>query len=1361
MLLAIVATVAGLLGSVRVAAAPPGGPVDLGPHPTLPHPIIHLTPPPLPFSSASPSASPGESTAPRLIPVLPRGSAGNALGHIQGWRVDKSLPPLPQPPPKLSQFLVKTGKGRFGVRPVMTGSAARMSQMMGAHGLRPMAGDGSTIILTGDQLNFFENDITLAYGTEIYLLCENMATTDKIDYVVFPPDGSGPYSTNQPPVYPNGVSVYNTNGNNACGAYGIFNLSTPFDNFQNTTNSVGVSYPGVWVVATYDRITGKYTSETNIIASSAVNFTTYSDVAESTPSLDFNQGSTIAVGASGLNPSHYYAVGWVYTSGSGQPCEYSVPSVGSGKKVVCFTGAATGVQAFSGNFEQWWNSASSPSTTSAPTGTYDVELYDTTTSEMIGHQQISIQPSTALWTLTPYSSSGATPPPSMPYSNIFASDGLTDQSVTGLAYAASGLPPTSNGHTLRLTISNPNGVVLTDPNNSVGYPIMNPNPAGTDSSGVFSQQVAFPYDSTELMAYGPTQNPFAPNVLTAQLYDTTLGTVIASKSFQILAYAANFAWASASIVNAAPGTGNTETVTVTNTGNQNYGTWNGDGINGIEIAPNKSFTEQVAAVSTTATDSAGNVWNIFNVGSGSSEKVFAEPQSLSAGANLPVGGTLSFQISIQISNGQCTSTPCYFDTMIRPRHGVAYSSASSVSNGLPVVANGVNASAIAATASWAVQSEASTANMAARVADYNHLAYILGTDNAPSTDTYTVNLTLNNASSPGGHNLMDVKIVMPAGLDMVANPPVLTSWPGSRQWVLWTNFNNSALGGANVIELTCQAQSKDSCGISPGTSGLFTIQFPLFTSSFAEQDTPMTANFDGGCSSCTNVSSYALTATSTTVNGIAGLANTDSMMLGGFSLNPNLMYMSFAPSTVGTGVATTATMVYNNTSTSQDPNPDYVDQLNLVFPSAINPSSITVPTGWVATQTSTNNWQIALCSAPTASTPCSTSETNAIAPGGSLSITLNYNSPGPPAGTYNVTWYARGANGGENTSGIATTASVTFSTTAASVKFTTVNGGSVSSGSEPKTGADATTSGSTFVYTITNTGSSSVTGATITIPNVTRGNTSGADSTGQYWQLTSAPTVSLGSGSGTSGTCNGTLNASQYTNPTSSANGSITLSGCNIPTNGVITITMVMKTPYLIGSDFLFSTNVTGSGTVAAQPAYSSSNAMLIVINGYLSILTPGNGSVGAGNLLTAATNSGATPSTSCTGCSITTGTPTTVDFGAFSGTFTTSDIVDASVLSDANSPNSWTLYISTSANPSNMLYTEVDSTRSTSATGLAYSNNSSYVLVPTTSPGLKLTTYTGTGRHYPSDTIQNFQVVTGGNTAAQTATITYTLVFN
>ena len=1361
-LAAFVLTIAGVLGAARIAnAAPP--PIDVRGAKPVDQPIAQPPNGPLrphlPFDAATPTPSPSDAAHP----------SSHVAGSAVTWVQNNALRPPPYMP-KLSKFLVKTGAHTMGVRPMI--QPMGLQRLMGTRStlqsttIRPMAADGSTIILSGDQSNYFENDLTLSYGANVYLSCENMPTGVNYRYVVWSPDGKGFQSSGN-------VAV---NGSGACNSYGAFNLSTPFQGVNNGTVgtvSTDPAYSGVWILAMQNVSTGAYVTETALVATSTVNFTTYSDIGLANQSNDFNAGSYMVVNATGLNTAHSYALGWVFTGGNGMPCDYSIPSVGAGKSGVCFTGAATGVQAFGGGITQWWGPTNSPSSSTARTGTYDIELYDTTTQDMISHQQISVQPNTTSWTLTPYDAGGATPPPGLNYNNTFATDGLTDQSVTGLTYAASGLPAASNGHTIRLAISNPNGVILTG---NSSFPIPNPPtilapPTTAQAAGAISKQVAFPYDLTYQTAYGPTTNPFAPNVLTAQLYDTTLGTILGSKSFQLLAYSANFTWNGASYVNAAPGTGQTQLVTVTNTGGQNYGTWNGDGINGIIISHDPAYNEQLNIVATTATDSAGNAWTITQVGSGTNATIVATSNNPAVG--IPIGGTLSFNIGIQIANGQCASSPCYFDTQIRPIHGIAYSGTNKVSNGLGVVAQGVPPSTVVSTGSWAVQSEASTANMAARAPTFAHLTYVMGTANSPSSDTYNINLTFNNVSSPGGHKIMDVKMVFPGAVDLNSVPPAVVSSPaGTGTWSIATNSNIPTLGGANVIVLQCRPTSRDQCGITQGSSGTFTLQFPIFQVTYPEQDIAMTANFDGGtgtgsCGNC-NAASFALGATSGTVNGIAGNTNVDSLMLGSFSLNPSMMTMVFTPNTVGTGIPTSATMTYTNTTTGQDPNPDYVDQINLVFPGAgnVNPASITVPAGWSATQTSANNWRIALCATPTNATPCSTNETaNAIAPGGQFQMTLNYPSaPYPTAGTYNVQWYVTGANGGENTSAITTTAPITFSATTASVAVTQINGNAVTAGSEPQVGTDTTANGNTYTFVVKNTGATNLDTVNITVPNTTRAGASGADSTGTYWTITTAPTVALSAGSsGTAGTCSGTLGGAQYASAAAAGNGKIALTGCTLVPGGTATITVTMRAPYTLSQDYLFNTYVKNGATqVNANPVYTAANAVAIILNGTLTILTPAVGWVAptSPNSITPAAGSGATPSTSCVSCQVLAGSPATVDFGMFNGTFNATDIVDASVWSDANSPNSWVLYVSTSANPSNMLSAQVDNTHSSVAAGYTV-NATTMALMTTTAPGTQLSTYNGTGRHAPLDSIMNFQIATGGNTAPQTVTLTYTLVFN
>ncbi len=1358
-LLAIVASIVGVLGGARIAAATPPSLAIV--RPPVPHPIPIFTPNPvqpvplrtpnLPLATASPSASPAS-------------GALSPPGPVQTtWRLVHNAP---RPPywPKLSSFLVKTGPHTMGVR--------QLRPLLTTHGVRvtPMSANGATIILTGDQSNYYTNDITLEYGADVYLSCQNMPTNGRYTFYVYPPNGSfannGTYTASMRANYTN----------NSCNNYLNFNLSTPFGGINNgggTTVGADPAYPGVWIVALYNGT--QFITETAIIANSTIDFNTYANLGLTTPTNDFNPGSSIVVGASGLNPSHSYALGWVFTGGSGLPCEFTVPSAAKdNNNAVCFTGTTTGLQAFGGNLTQYWGPASSPSTNSAPTGTYDVELYDTTDSIMVSHQQISVEPSTVGWTLTPYNSSGATPPPGFNYGDTYATDGLLDQSVTGLTYAATNIGG-ANGNTIRLSISDPNGVVLTQMQSYLpGLPVLTAPPTATEAGGGFTKQVAFPLQQTYYEALGPTQTPFAPNVLTAQLYDTNTGAILGSKSFTLLGYYAQDNWSTNAILQAGT-TPTTGTVVIKNTGGSNYGSWNGDAISGVTIATIPANGEVLGLSSTTAVDSAGNAWTISSSGSGVNTVITATTNQRNVG--IPVGGTLQFNVTVAIPTGDCL-TPCDLPTQILPEHGIAYSATDTASQALQVLSNSVSPGSVVPTEAWAVTSETATANMAARVAAYDHMAYIYGTANSPSTDYYTYNVTLDNVVSAGNHRLSEVEFTFPSAVDLNAEAANITFTPpaGTGTWALYTNSSFNAnfvqpLGtaGQNVIAFACRQNTPDTCGIPVGSSGTFQINIPLFTTSFTETNITALANFDNGnaygnCGSCADAS-YTLDPTQTTVNAIAGVTNVNSSEIGSYSFNPTLMSMNFQPNTVGTGAgSTSASLDFTNTPASRDPNPDYVDEVDLLFPAGTDPTSITVPSGWYSFETAagSRHWKIALCAAPgpTNATPCSTNEVNAIPPGGQLAMTVNW-STGPAAGTYNVGWYVTGANGGVDSSALGTTTPITFSNTTASVAFTSINGASVTSGSEPQVGTDTASSGSSFVYTVDNTGSNTLTAVTVTVPHLTRSGTAGSDGAtgnGGYFDITSTPTLTYTGGA--------TGCAVAYTNPTSAADGSIRLTGCTIPKAATVAINFNAQTPYLVGNEFVFPATIyQGATPYTAQTTYTASDVLAVILNGTLTLITPAVGWVAPTQPNSIVPADGTlTPQTNCVSCQVLGTTPKTIDFGYFSGTFNATDVLDASVRSDANSPNSWVLYVTTSpgTNPSNMLQTSVDNGASRSSSHAGFTiNQTTNTAVLTTTPGLQLSTYAGSPYHGPLDSVMNFAVVTGGNTSPQTVTLTYTLVFN
>ena len=493
------------------------------------------------------------------------------------WRLDRKPPTAPlRNAPKLSHFLRKTGKHTWSVLPQIAPSAMSTGRK------RPYAANGNTIVLTGSASNYLFNDVTLPYGADVYITCEGLPSNQnaRYAYYVYPPDGSGAEVS----------ATVSSDSNGVCSSYGHFNLSTPFGGYGSTTVN-GSAYPGVWIAAIYDKTAGQFVTEIAIVSEASINFGTYSNLGLTTPSYNFSAGGNFVINATGLNAAHSYAFGFVDTSVNGQPCLATIPSGAQNQTAaVCFTGKPTGLQAYGGALTESLGPSTTPSTNGAPTGTYDIELYDTTAGEMLGQQQISVG-SNAAWTLTPYNSSGATPPPGFNYNNTFASDGLIDQSVTGLTYAATGLSLASGA--ADLTISDPNGVILNGgaygscycTKSSAGYDLPNETPAIpiAVAGSAFSKQVAFPLNSALNEAFGPTQTPFAPNVFTAQVYNPSNTSEVASEAFQILGYYATYAWQSGTIQSAGT-TPTTATVTITNSGGSNYGAWNGDAISGVQLS---------------------------------------------------------------------------------------------------------------------------------------------------------------------------------------------------------------------------------------------------------------------------------------------------------------------------------------------------------------------------------------------------------------------------------------------------------------------------------------------------------------------------------------------------------------------------------------------------------------------------------------------------------------------------------------------------------------------------------------------------------------------------------------------------------
>ncbi|HWT04939.1 MAG TPA: hypothetical protein VN224_04210, partial [Xanthomonadales bacterium] len=653
------------------------------------------TPPPLPFGDASRGAQGSK----RSTDTRGGDDGLRALAHLSAAQRGSSALVRytgPRPPmPKLTDLLKH--KVRFR-----------------------QSASGGTIVLTGTSNVAYLDDQTLSYGAQVYWLCQNLQPSTRYQYVLFSPDGYA--YTVRPRDYVNGgftaTSFFSTdaqgrclqsNGANTYPFYASESLATPLAATPDPIATIGAAnpkvvadppYSGVWAVAMQNQATSQFEAVAYSVVLGTLNFSTYSDAAHTIKTSDFTSGSTVYVTASGLNPAHFYAFGFVNTSGNGLPCVATIPwNAQNNNNATCFVAGGTGVLPTGGVVS---GSFASPAAGANSAGTYSVQLYDVTTSDLISTQQMSLNPSSVVWsTLLPYN--GATTGTNL--GDTFATDGIinvtpggaqAEQSVQGLTYQASGV---TSGRVYRMTISNGNGVVMsgttTDANNFQGTPQSFSLPAQftAASTSTGAQKLAFPLNLGLFTAFGATQTPFAPNVFTAQLYDVAANTVVGSKSFSILSYQGSFQWTAppGAYVNvAALGAPTNVTTTFRNGAGVLYGNWNGDGISAITITNDSGAKVTLGRQGgiTTATDSSNQVWNIANP---NPQTITLTPQV--PGQSLPVNGTIAIPMTVATAAGNCT-TVCILRTSITPLHGVAASTVNNTmtntaSNGLDVFGNGV------------------------------------------------------------------------------------------------------------------------------------------------------------------------------------------------------------------------------------------------------------------------------------------------------------------------------------------------------------------------------------------------------------------------------------------------------------------------------------------------------------------------------------------------------------------------------------------------------------------------------------------------------------------------------------------------
>ncbi|MDB5027454.1 MAG: hypothetical protein JWO66_1143, partial [Candidatus Eremiobacteraeota bacterium] len=1235
-----------------------------------PQPTAAPTAMPLPYN-ANPLATPAASPAPRGASDGRRRSPGmRSTSFMQRFMVP---PPLPVPVPSLAE-------------------AMRHVRALDPHRRGRLNANGGTIILNGTQVVPVLNEPytygwsgTIPYGSAQQLQCLNVSAAATYQLVVFPPKRATGVNDGATFTAPGGTCpgtgmTTSFAANNARSA----TFQTPF---QVPPLGAGIdpAYPAVWPVGLLNTGTGKYEAITFVVVGGNQSLVTYPSggtVANATS--DFTAGQIINLTSSGLNTTDSYAYGIVYSaSPTQQRCVALLPAGTLPANGPCFNNGGTinTISQPTGTFTAGWDTTFNAAGMTA--GTYTIELYDSTTQSVAGVTQISIESSAHTWTLTPYAGATAGAANGFNGSDIFAFDGSIDQSTTGIDFKVTGMPTDS----LALTISDPTGAVTTNP-------VVKAGTATTDFGTVtWPLKVAindpFGYGpfAPFVDVFGPTALPNASNVYTAQVYDRTTNATLSSKSFVLLGYFADMKWTTPNTSALQPAAGNTVTgtITISNSGYAQLGAKNADSIVGIIVSggANQAVSLVGAVASQTITDSAGNAWTAaYTAGGGG--KVTVTPQ---AGTTvLGNGVTLPLTVVVTITAGQCTgsATQCYLSTQIIPQHGIRYSAVNTASPQLYVVAAG----ATSVGGKFRVDVSAVPAGIGGP--RFNQLMYINGTSGA--TANYQLHLTVANPANgvsvhtgvlslPPGINASSVSLV---GTPTICNYGLAVQCTGANQtgtdnqWIL-AAASSAGVPGAQSNDLyfwdgTGCTNAGSACGIAPNTNEGFTLSIPMYATGASYQGTQFVSNPDGGCPIAAGglcgagLQSLNFGPTGTLTNSPvnASGSNLDSTELAIFSLDPTGMNAPFSPAAIGTGVTTSTIFQFQNAQSTANPNPDYVDKIFMSFPAGATPATVTVADpNWTVTRTAVGppeTFTIAL-NCVTAGT-CLTNILNAVAPGATFPVTVNYTGS-QTTGNYNVTWSVEGANGG--TTSKTTTSPLSINSVSATLEFYAAGGlpnpTVWNNGLEPLVGSDSSsTIGNGYTYRILNNGSTAITSVAITIPNANRALTVPAASTWPNgtnpWLVTNTPTYA-GSSTATVGSCS----AVTVVQPTSGAVGSIsfTCPAGAFPAGKAIDLSFTMSAPYDIGADYVFPTLL--NGTVQGISAYTASNWIQIVADARLTMYIPN-----AALQIARPGNAGGAATATCPAACVFTpavgATPAQIDLGSFTGTFTGTNLMNASVIS-------------------------------------------------------------------------------------------------
>lgn len=1174
-------------------------------------------------------------------------------------------------------------------------------------------------------------------------------------------------------------------------------------NYTGTNNAYNdtttLSTAGIYVLATEDVTTGLWETVVYVNVTSTGTVKVYQDSNHTleTYQYDANSSAFAYIQATNVPAGDKFTVYVEYTS-KNPTCIYSSPAQGSyPANSLCNPTALTGTLNSSGVVNVTW-----PITTSLNPGTYTVVVYDNSLNQRLAEAQVALIGSVgiALQTLPDGTNANPSPRPlpAAAQQTAIAWNDNNDQSASGVLVTTQASFPS---HSYTWTLHAPDG--------SVAY-----RSTGT-ASGVLSKVMPFTNN-----IYSPGNYP--SKVFTATLYDNTTGVVQSSEAFTVLGYYAQTLFDVSGVYQSSlPMTGGssaTAGLKFINQSDTQYGSGNGDSISKIQFTTGVSYTptstssnfgmtsrlngftqaQCFPSCSSTANDSAGNTWNVVDACSasatGPNEECVLTLTPQSSTVSLAVGASIEVT-NMTFSNASgntCTSQPqgaCLGETSIFPTHGLSWSincSSGSLASGCVQETSASQAVYFAAgnqthsgTASIVLVGECTGPPGGTVTCNYNNAeahfypvretqgVYQRTTPYSLTTNYWDLyRVTVNNTSSSG--SITQVALGMPGAFGSMNTLQNIETNPNGSFVTNWGNVGtcptSSGLNQSIYVCWTGQGSHK------VATGGSDTIEFLI---------NPTVASFGYSDASLYSVAAYSFALTPTgnlTVYAAQPSTNIDTQSLAVYSLNANLMNAYFNPSQVGQNTASApVSIVYTNTSTSQDPFPDYIDAIEMSFSNAfsINTISTSGATGWAQqgaawASGATTNYMFGLCAAqntngsatPPPTTPLSAvpnavptctaalEQADSLAPG--ASVTLNFNLQNINTNSsipFNL--YVHGANGGGWAGPI--TATLTATPVAASAGFSKINGTAVVSNSEPSVSQDT---GNVFQYSIKNTSAAtSITEEKITIPATDISGLTATQLGTTAWSV-SSPSVVSG--------CVGTPSIS-LTQVSGTTNGLIDVTGCTLAAGSTIVIQFTASNPSVQNDEWQFPT-VVNPGTVTAGEAWQNDTRVKVLDTyGLAVVVNPGDPGPG-----------GSYPNVSCTTCAF---SGTTIDFGNPASNSQTqyTDVSRVSVTAVSSAHTNWVVCMEGNQNPASTyagesyeLQSSTDSAASTpTSQGTAYFNTS-FLDVPYTGEAAtnQFKIMTGpftTTSHNPYDAIQSFRLSIGSSDplSPHLVTLTYTLLLD